>query len=224
MSKDSISRLDLPYENLILAGFVGVGKTTVGKAIADRLEADFVDVDEEIVRREEMSITQIRQEYGDARLKILEADVCREAAFKRQAVIIVSGAALLDQRNADLLGSTGRVVCLTCELGEALRRLHMAYESSFRDPKQRQHLISRLRREYGIVDDERYVQIDTTHLTVEQAVDELVNLWQHGEPLTADITQTPSRKIRAVEGGFPRHTEVSRRPRAARPAQRRTNR
>ena len=139
MTDNSISRLDLPYRNLILTGFVGVGKSTAGRAIAERLEVDLMDVDEEIVRREGMSITRIRQEFGDARLKILEADVCREAAFMRQAVVVVSGAALLDQRNADLLGGTGRVVCLTCEMGEALRRLHMAYEESFRDPKQHQH-------------------------------------------------------------------------------------
>lgn len=211
MSKDSISRLDLPYENLILAGVVGVGKSTVGAAIAALAEVDFVDVDEEITRREEMSITDIRREYGDARLKVLEADVCREAAFKRQAVIVVGGAAILDQRNADLLSGTGRVVVLTCEMGEALRRLHMSYEEAFRDPKERQYLISRLRREYGIVDDERFVQIDTTHLTTDQVVDELVHLWQHGELMTPELLQTPSRKLRDVEGDFPRTTEVSRR-------------
>jgi shikimate kinase len=211
LSQEPISRLDLPYQNLILTGFVGVGKTTVGKAIADKLEVDFMDVDEEIVRREGMSIRQIRQEFGDARLKILEADVCRESAFRRQAVIVVSGAALLDQRNADLLGGTGQVACLTCEMGEALRRLHMAYEETFRDPKERQHLLSRLRREYGIVDDERHVQIDTTHLTIEEVVDELVHLWQYGEPMTASVTATPSRRLRETEDSFPKRTEVSRR-------------
>jgi shikimate kinase len=211
LSKDSISRLDLPYQNLILAGFVGVGKSTVGKAIADQLEVEFVDVDEEIIQREEMSITDIRREYGDARLKILEADICREAAFKRQAVIVVSGAAMLEQRNADLLGGTGHVVCLTCEMGEALRRLHMAYEEDFRDPKQRQYLISRLRREYGIVDDDRYLQMDTTHLTIEKVVGELVHLWQHGEPLTPTVTLTPTRRLREAEDEFPKGTQVSQR-------------
>ena len=211
MTEDATSRLDLPYENLVIAGFVGVGKSTAGRAIADQLDVELVDVDEEIIQREGMSIRRIRQEYGDARLRMVEGDICREAALRRQAVIVVSGAALLDQRNADLLGDTGRVVCLTCELGEALRRLHMAYEEDFRDLKERQHLISRLRREYGIVDDERYLQFNTTHLGVEEVVAELVHLWEHGEPLTLDLTLTPTRKLRAADGEFPRRTEVSKR-------------
>lgn len=211
MSEDSVSRLDLPYENLVVAGFVGVGKSTVGRAIAEQLDVDLVDVDEEIVQREGMSITRIRQEYGDARLRMVEGDLCREAALRRQSVVVVSGAALLDQRNADLLGDTGRVVCLTCELGEALRRLHMAYEDSFRDADERRHLISRLRREYGIVDDPRYLQFNTTHLDVEQVVAELVHLWQHGEPLTPALTLTPTHKLKTVDGPFPRRTEVSKR-------------
>jgi shikimate kinase len=211
LSEDSVSRLDLPYENLVVAGFVGVGKSTVGRAIAEQLDVDLVDVDEEIVQREGMSITRVRQEYGDARLRMVEGDLCREAALRRQSIVVVSGAALLDQRNADLLGDTGRVVCLTCELGEALRRLHMAYEDSFRDADERRHLISRLRREYGIVDDPRYLQFNTTHLDVEQVVAELVHLWQHGEPLTPALTLTPTRKLKTVDGPFPRRTEVSKR-------------
>lgn len=211
MTDDSTSRLDLPYENLIIAGFVGVGKSTVGRAIAGRLEVDMVDVDEEIVGREEMGITDIRREYGDARLKVLEADVCREASFRRQAVIVVGGGAFLSQRNAELLSGTGRVVVLSCEMGEALRRLHMAYEETFRDPKERQYLVSRLRREYGIVDDQRHTQIDTTHLTTDEVVEELIHLWQHGETLTQELTVTPSSKIRADESSILKSTQVSRR-------------
>ena len=51
MSSD-FSSLDLPYTNLILVGFVGVGKTTLGMYIAEQLGVDFVDVDDEIEARE----------------------------------------------------------------------------------------------------------------------------------------------------------------------------
>src|SRR5574340_946757 len=116
------SAIDLPYKNLVLTGFLGVGKSTIGQHLVQRLKLDFLDVDEEIELRELMSIGKLRELYGDSRLRSLEHELCRQAALMRRAVIIVPGAALLDARNYDLLTETGYVVCLTCELGEALRR------------------------------------------------------------------------------------------------------
>src|SRR5688572_15180674 len=122
------SRLDLPYRNLILTGFLGVGKSTIGRHIVQQLGVEFFDVSEEIELRELMSIAKVRELYGDSRLRTLEHDLCRQAALMRRAVIIVPGAALLDERNYDRLVESGIVVCLTCELGEALRRMHLGSE------------------------------------------------------------------------------------------------
>src|SRR5512136_714106 len=97
-----LSRFDLPYKNLILTGFLGVGKSTIGQHLVQRLGVDFLDVDEEIELRELMSISKLRELYGDSRLKSLEHEFCRQAALMRRAVIIVPGAALLDARNYDL--------------------------------------------------------------------------------------------------------------------------
>jgi shikimate kinase len=177
-----ITPLDLPYTNLILVGFVGVGKTTLGKHIAERVGVDFVDLDDEIETREEMPIGQIRQVYSEAHLRLVEHELCHEASLRRRVVIVVSGAAMLDERNYDLLSQTGQIVCLVCELGEALRRLHMADEERFRDVKRRGYLIGQLRRESPIVEDKRLLQLDTTHLTVEYATEALLHLWRTGKP------------------------------------------
>ncbi len=178
----AVSLLDLPYRNLVLTGFLGVGKSTVGQYIAQRLGVDFFDVDEEIEVREVMSIARIRELYGDSHLRTLEHDLCRQAALMRRAVIVVPGAALLDERNYSLLTDTGQVVVLTCELGEALRRLHLANEQLFRDRTQRRRLLGRLRREFAVVYDPRLLQLDTTHLTVEEEANLLVRLWISGRP------------------------------------------
>lgn len=179
---EAISPLDLPYRNLVLTGFLGVGKSTVGQYIAQRLKVDFFDVDEEIELREVMSIARIRELYGDSHLRTLEHDLCRQAALMRRAVIVVPGAALLDERNYSLLTDTGQVVVLTCELGEALRRLHLANEQQFRDRTLRRRLLGRLRREFAVVHDPRLLQLDTTHLTVEEEANLLVRLWMSGQP------------------------------------------
>jgi shikimate kinase len=178
----NITKFELPYKNLVLTGFVGVGKSTVGRSIARQLDIQVYDVDEEIELRELMSIARIRELYGDARLKALEHEACRNAALMRRTVIVVPGAALLDARNYRLLTETGIVVVLTCELGEALRRLHMSGPQRFRDQHIRERTLARLHREHAVVNDTRLLQLDTTRLTLEQESTLLLRLWLTGTP------------------------------------------
>lgn len=191
-----ISRLDLSYKNLVLTGFLGVGKSTIGLHLVKRLGVEFLDIDDEIELREQMSIAKLRELYGDSRLRSLEHDLCRQAALMRRAVIIVPGAALLDSRNYDLFAETTYVICLTCELGEALRRLHLSSEQHYRDVTIRRRMLSRLRREHAIVDDPRFLQLDTTHLTIEEETDLLARLWVTGEPEEPLFHLGPREKIK----------------------------
>jgi shikimate kinase len=182
MSADTtITRVNLPFENLLLTGFLGVGKTTIGRAVAKRLGVDLYDLDEEIEVRELMSIAKLREQYGDSRLKSIEYDLCRQAALMRRTVLIIPGAALLEPRSYGPLTEVSRVVCLTCELGEALRRLHIGSEQQYRDAVIRRRMLSRLRREYDVVRDPNILQIDTTHLTTDEEVGLLVTFWATGQ-------------------------------------------
>ena len=191
----SVSRLDLPYKNLVISGFLGVGKSTVGRRIARVLELDLLDVDEEIELQELMSIAKIRELYGDSRLKTLEHEQCRTAALMRRAVIVVPGAALLDERNASILSQSGLIVVLTCELGEALRRMHQGSEQHYRDKIIRRRMLSRLRREYAVVEDPGLLQLDTTHLSIEEEAQILVDTWLTGEPLSEHFRYGPPPRI-----------------------------
>lgn len=191
-----VSRLDLPYANLLLTGFLGVGKTTIGRAIARQLGVDFFDLDEEVELRELMSIAKLREVYGDNRLKTLEHDYCRQAALMRRSVLVIPGAALLDPRNYTALSEVSRVVCLSCELGEALRRLHMASEQQYRDATIRRRLLSRLRREYAIVNDSQLMQFDITHLTIDQETGQLIQFWLTGEPQSELFHLGPSPRLK----------------------------
>lgn len=177
-----ITRLNLPYRNLVLTGFLGVGKTTIGRHISREVGVPFFDVDEEIEVRELMSIAKLRELYGDSRLKTLEYELCRQAALMRQAVIVTSGGALLDPRNYSALTDAGLLVVVTCELGEALRRLHLSDSQLFRDRTIRHRMLSRLRREREIINNPTLLQLDTTHLTIEEETELLIRLWASGEP------------------------------------------
>jgi shikimate kinase len=177
----TITRADLPFKNLLLTGLLGVGKTSVARAVARKLAVDLFDLEEEIELRELMSIAKIREVYGDARLKALEYDLCRQAALMRKAVLVIPGLALLNVRVYESLSEASQVVCLNCELGEILRRLHLANEQQYRDPSSRGRLIGRIRRDLVITDRPDILQLDTTHLTSEEVAELVIDTWATGK-------------------------------------------
>src|SRR5215470_7044369 len=107
-----------PYHNLILTGYMGVGKTQVGRLIARQLGVVFIDLDTEIQMRENMSTDEIRQLFGESRLRTLERDLCREISLRRSSVLSVDGVTLLDEGTRERLSSGGSILVLTCALGE----------------------------------------------------------------------------------------------------------
>jgi shikimate kinase len=168
----------------------------VAVEIARALEVDVMDLDDAIELQEMMSISKIREQYGDSRLKKLEHDLCRKAALMRRSVIVVPGAALLDSRNYPLLSERGIIAVITCELGEALRRLHQGSALHFRDRTLRGRMIGRIRREYKIISDPAFLQLDTTHLSITEQRDILINLWLTGKPNHPLVRTGPGPQIK----------------------------
>jgi 3-dehydroquinate synthase len=110
-------------DNIILTGFMGTGKTTVGRLLAARLERPFVDTDDLIVARDGRSIADIFNEDGETRFRELEAEVAAELAGRRGLVIATGGRLMLDPANAAALGATGPVFCLAAEPATILERV-----------------------------------------------------------------------------------------------------
>ena len=114
-------------ENIILTGFMGTGKTTVGRLLAARLGRAFVDTDEVIVGRAGKPIADIFHDEGEARFREMEAAVTKELAGRRGLVVASGGRLLLDPDNAATLGATGPIFCLTAAPGTimALSLIHI---------------------------------------------------------------------------------------------------
>lgn len=166
----------IPYQNLVLTGYMGVGKTAVGRTIARELEVEFYDLENEIQMRESMSAENIRSLLGEARLRTVEAELIRELALVRRAVLAVSGPSLLDINNAERLRATGPILCLTAALNEVLRRLHVAQGARFHTPDARAVVLGRLKREMTILQLD-YPQLDTTGLNVETVTKRAIDFW-----------------------------------------------
>ena len=106
----------------MLTGFMGSGKTTVGRIVASELGWAFVDTDDVIVSRHG-PIEAIFAEQGEDAFRALERELASEVARSEHHVIATGGRMLLDPANADALTATGRVFCLVADAGEIIRRL-----------------------------------------------------------------------------------------------------
>jgi shikimate kinase len=109
--------------NIILCGFMGVGKTTVGRLVAARLGWAFVDTDDVIAARAGKPIPTIFAEEGEAAFRALERDLCVEIASWRRTVVATGGGMVLDPANRAALMRAGLVVCLHAPADELARRL-----------------------------------------------------------------------------------------------------
>lgn len=163
--------------NIVLTGFMGTGKTTVGRIVARRTGLAFVDTDDVIEARAGRSIAELFASQGERAFRALEAEVCTDLAAGRGRVIATGGGALLDPRTFDAFAAGNLFVCLTCELDEIVRRVGG-------DPKRPLARDGRTRLA-PLLDERRTVyarvphQIDTSHVTPQQVAEEVIRLWQH---------------------------------------------
>lgn len=108
--------------NVVLTGFMGTGKSTVGRALAARLGWEFVDTDQ-VIEQRYGPIATIFAEQGEGAFRRLERDVASELAERRRLVIATGGRMLVDAVNAQRLGETGDIVCLVASLDTILERV-----------------------------------------------------------------------------------------------------
>ncbi|WP_457577273.1 shikimate kinase [Desulfomarina sp.] len=110
-------------KNIVLTGFMGTGKTTVGKLLAKKLQRKFIDTDFLIEKRQQLSIPDIFRNLGEKAFRRMEATVARELGQKKELVISTGGRLMLDPDNATALESTGLVFCLNAGPETILSRL-----------------------------------------------------------------------------------------------------
>ncbi len=109
--------------NIVLVGFMGTGKSSAGRIIAGRLNMQFIDMDDEIVRREGCSIPDIFRDRGEPAFRALERALVTELAGKSNMVISTGGGIVLNPENIRDFSKTGRVFNLKASPEAILRRV-----------------------------------------------------------------------------------------------------
>lgn len=168
--------LNLDGTNIILTGFMGTGKSTVGKLLAERLRYEFVDTDVLIQERHGLTIPQIFSQRGEESFRQMEREVAAELAQQRRLVISTGGRMMLDPDNVASLGCGGRIFCLTAAPAEILARVAKDDTGIPRpllggdDPAQRiEELLAERARGYR-----RFPQIETDGKAPAAVVDEVL--------------------------------------------------
>ncbi|HEY63000.1 MAG TPA: 3-dehydroquinate synthase [Caldilineae bacterium] len=164
--------------NIILTGFMGTGKTTIGRLMAQRLRRKFVDMDAIIEERTGMSIPQIFQEQGEEAFRRLESELCRELAAQSGLVIATGGGALINAENRATLGATGDIICLRASVDAIMARVGTSMDRPKLDGTDRRARIEALLDERAAAYDAIQLQLDTSDISPEEAVERaLALLW-----------------------------------------------
>ncbi len=169
--------------NVALIGFMGVGKTSVGKILAKRLGRKYAEVDSLIVQKAGKSITEIFEQDGEIAFRDIEIAVIKEVASKGNLVIDCGGGVVLNKINIDRLKLNAVIVWLTASQDTILKRT--SSDGDGRPLLKKNNGISdirssiRSRKPY--YEQAADIKVDTTYLDVESVVLQIIGKLKENE-------------------------------------------
>lgn len=114
--KQVIADIEAQVRNIVLIGMPGSGKSTVGKALAEKLGRTFVDTDEEFAKKEGMPAGAYIEQFGEVAFRDAESRVVKEFAKEKSLVIATGGGSILREENRDAMMHNSLIVYLDREL------------------------------------------------------------------------------------------------------------
>ena len=171
--------MDSP-RNLVLVGFMGTGKSAVGRRVAALAAAPFLEMDAELERRAGKSISRIFAEDGEPAFRDQEAQLAEEWGRKQGAVISCGGGVVLREANLRALQANGLLVCLTARPDVILARTARAAKRPLLagdNPEQKiRDLLAARAPLYAQIP----VRIDTSDADLDTLADRVLDAWAAG--------------------------------------------
>ncbi len=169
--------------SIALIGFMGTGKTAAGKALAERLGKEFIELDALIELKAGKTIPGIFKQDGEIAFRELEIEVTKEVSEKKNAVIACGGGVVLNKINIDRLKEECLIVYLTASISVILKRtsgdknerplLKVVDRTS-----EIQRLLKFRKPFYGRAAD---ITINTSKLDITSVVEQIINKLKEGE-------------------------------------------
>lgn len=164
--------------NLVLLGFMGTGKSAVGRRVAALAGCPFLEMDAELERRAGKSISRIFAEEGEAAFRRMESALAAEWGQREGAVIACGGGVVLREENLRALGANGALVCLTARPEIILDRTSRSKKRPLltgEDPgKKIRDLLAARAPLYAQIP----VQVDTSDVDLDTLAARLFDLWK----------------------------------------------
>ena len=169
--------------SIALIGFMGTGKTAVGKALAEKLDREFIETDSLVEQKAGKTIPQIFQQDGEVAFRELEIEVTKEVAEKKNAVIACGGGVVLNKINIDRLRKECIIVYLTASPGVILKRT--SSDENERPLLSRQskalHIQELLRFRKPFYERAADITIDTSKLDIDSVTEQIISKLKEDE-------------------------------------------
>lgn len=110
-------------KNIILCGFMGCGKSTIGNLLSKKTGMSFIDLDSYIEQKENKTVAEIFADNGEDYFRQLERDASKELSQKKSLVIATGGGTLTFQENVDAFKTSGKIVLLDVPVEVVSERL-----------------------------------------------------------------------------------------------------
>jgi len=162
--------------NLYITGFMGTGKSVVGKTLAQKTGKIFIDVDKAIKDRQGKKIVDIFNEWGESHFRKLETNLLKEIMQRNDLVIATGGGTLLSEENVQLANQGGTIICLCANPMVIYQRIKEDNKRPLLNKRDKLEEIKYFLEKRKVQYNQFPWQVDTSKLTVEEVVDEIIDI------------------------------------------------
>lgn len=162
--------------NIYIVGFMGTGKTAVGREVARKKKWQFVDLDELIELKEKAAISEIFANKGEPYFRKAEKKILKEVSTEKNFVVACGGGIVSDKDNINIMKETGIIVCLRATPDVILKRTSgYAHRPLLNvdEPKKQIELLLKLRAPYYALAD---IAVDTSRISIAEVTQRILKI------------------------------------------------
>ncbi len=163
--------------NLVLLGFMGTGKSAIGRRVASLARRPFLEMDAEIEKRAGKSIPQIFATEGEEVFRNLETQLAVEWGKREGAIIACGGGVVLREENLRALSQHGVLVCLTARPEIIAERTGRSRKRPLLEVEDREGKIRSLLEARAPLYAKIPIQVDTSDITPDTLATQLLDIW-----------------------------------------------